>query len=135
MSRRCHSHPQCKACKRKHHPSICNQNAADPFVLTPNTSALCSMSVRSLLLQTANPRNPETRLELRMLLDGGSQHSYMTERARRMLNLDPDGEQQLSIAAFGSARGGPKVCPIISVGVILKGYPSSYSLSQQFVSL
>ena len=59
-----------------------------------------------------------------MLLDGGSQHSYMTERARRMLNLDPDGEQQLSIATFCSARGGPKVCPIISVGVILKGYPS-----------
>ena len=59
-----------------------------------------------------------------MLLDGGSQRSYMTVRARRMLNLDPDGEQQLSIAAFGSARGGTKVCPIISVGVILKGYPS-----------
>ena len=41
-----------------------------------------------------------------------------------MLNLDPDGEQQLSIATFCSARGGPNVCPIISVGVILKGYPS-----------
>ena len=76
VSRRCRSPPQCKACKRKHHPSICNQNAADPknssslveptnvstvtlnpeappFVLTPTTSALCSMSVRSVLLQTA----------------------------------------------------------------------------------
>ena len=30
VSRRCRSPPQCKACKRKHHPSNCNQNAADP---------------------------------------------------------------------------------------------------------
>ena len=41
-----------------------------------------------------------------------------------MLKIDSEGEQQLSIAAFGSAKGGPKVCPIVSVGMILKGYPS-----------
>ena len=41
-----------------------------------------------------------------------------------MLKLDPEGEQQLSIAAFGSARGGPKVCPVVNVGILLKGFPS-----------
>ena len=38
--------------------------------------------------------------------------------------MDTKAEQQLSIAAFGSATGGPKVCPNINVGVLLKGFPS-----------
>ena len=46
---------------------------------------------------------------------------YMTE----VLKIDPEGEKQhLSIAAFGCARGSSKVCPIVSVGMILKGNPS-----------
>ena len=45
---------------------------------------------------------------------------YMTE----VLKIDPEGEKQLSIAAFGSARGSSKLCPIVSVGLILKGNPS-----------
>ena len=45
---------------------------------------------------------------------------YMTE----VLKIDLEGEKQLSIAAFGSARGSSEVCPIVSVGMILKGNPS-----------
>ena len=150
--RRCRSTPQCKICKRKHHPSICNQNpddpkgsrnpakptpvstptlnpGAQPYVVNPTTSMLCSTGMKSVMLQTArarsyNPQVPERCIELRMLLDGGSQRSYMTERARRILNLDLEDEQQLSIAAFGSTRGAPQVCPIVKVGILLKGYPS-----------
>ena len=152
IGRRCRSPPQCQTCKRKHHPSICDRTVvtdlksppsaaestnvsistlnpeAPPYVSNP-TSALCSASTKSVLLQTAralsyNPRKPDSRVELRILLDGGSQRSYLTERARRVLKLAPEGEQRLSIAAFGSARGGPKVCPIVNVGMLLKGYPS-----------
>ena len=47
----------------------------------------------------------------------------MTERARRLLNLDPDNEQRLSIATFGSAREDPKVCAVVKIGMELKGYP------------
>ena len=102
---------------------------APPYVLNPTMNALCSAKVKSVLLQTAralvyNPQVPDSRMELRILLDGGSQRSYMTERARRMLNIAPDGEQQLSIAVFGSARGTPKVCPIVNTGILLKGHPS-----------
>ena len=56
-----------------------------------------------------DPRSSETRVELRILLDGGSQRSYVTEGAVKALKLEPIGEQQLSIAAFGSARGGPQL--------------------------
>ena len=67
--------------------------------------------MNSVLLQTARALvyDPETCARLRMLLDGGSQRSYMTEHAKKMLKLDPDSERQLSIAEFGSSRGGPKI--------------------------
>ena len=153
--KKCRSAPQCQTCKRKHHPSICEQSAAAPphdspssaettatnvsiptlnpeappfHSITANT-AVCSTNAKSVLLQTAraafyNPKFPGTRVELRMLLDGGSQRSYLTERARRRLDLAPVGDQKLSIAAFGSTRGGPQVCPIVNVGLLCKGYPS-----------
>ncbi len=153
--KKCRSAPQCQTCKRKHHPSICEQIAteppqnpespaentaanisvptlnpeAPPFRSTTATTAVHWTNSRSVLLQTAraviyNPKFPEMRVELRMLLHGGSQRSYLTERARRRLNLTSVGEQKLSIAAFGSTRGGPQVCPIVNVGMLLKGYPS-----------
>ena len=61
---------------------------------------------------------PDSCVELWMLLDGGSQ-CYVMELARRVLNVDPEGEQQLWIAAFGSTRGGLKDCFIVNVGVLL----------------
>ena len=48
----------------------------------------------------------------------------MTERARKILRLYSEGEQRLSIAAFGSNRGSPQVCPIVKVGVMFKRDPS-----------
>lgn len=68
-------------------------------------------------------------LELRLLLDSGSQKSYISERAQELLHLDAMGEQSLSIATFGSYRGSMKVCLIVNVGMCLRGYPSmSHSL-------
>lgn len=86
-----------------------------------------------MLLQTAcahiyNPANPQHSLEVRLLLDGGSQRSYITDRVRRLLALEPSGEHQLSIAAFGSRREKPKVCPIVNVGLVTREY-SHLSLS------
>ena len=58
-----------------------------------------------------------------MSLDGGSQRPYITKRDAKVLKLETNGEQQLSIAAFGSTRGDLKVCSIVNVEVALKGYP------------
>ena len=56
--------------------------------------------------------------------DTGSQKSYLTERAMKMLKLEPTGKQTLSIAAFGATQGQSRVCPLVSLGVCLKGYPN-----------
>jgi hypothetical protein len=56
----------------------------------------------------------------------------LTERAMQLLELEPTGEQTLSIAAFGASQGHTKVCPIVSVGIRMKGYPNA-SLSLHVV--
>ena len=150
IGRKCRSSPQYQTCNRKHHPSICDQIAAvhqksssstnmvvstiNPdasHLLTPAMNGLypTTCSRRCVLLQTAralvcNPKTPDCPVKLRILLDGGSQRSYMIEQARRALTVDPKGEQQLSIAAFGCSRGDSKVCPVINVKILLKRFPS-----------
>ena len=99
-----------------------------------NTTAnnLCSDNLRAVLLQTAcavihNPDDSHISLKVRLLLDSGSQKSYIIERARELLHLDKIGEQSLSIATFGSHRGSRKVCSIVNVGLSLRAIPQCLS--------
>ena len=71
-----------------------------------------------------NPMKPEVALELRLLFDSGSQRSYITDRVLKLLQFEPKGEQTLSIATFGLFKEQTRVCPTVSVGVCLKGYPT-----------
>ena len=100
----------------------------DATVYTPTTNALCSDQRKTVLLQTArtvvcNPSNPRVSVELRLLFDSGSQRSYITERAMKMLALKPTGEQPLSISTFASTSQQTKVCPRVNVKVHLRDYP------------
>ena len=100
-----------------------------PYQPSTTSSNLCSDNLRVVFLQTAcavihNPSNSHVSLEIRLLLNSGSQKSYISERARELLHLDAIGEQPLSITTCGSYRGSMKVCPIVNVGICLRGYPS-----------
>ena len=122
ISRTCKSTSRCQKCKRKHHTSICDASSDPPAlpsrpVLNPvappfqTNNTLCSASVQTMLLQAVSamihqPSNPD------IILDGGSQKSYLSERAQRLLKLEPSLEQPLSIATFGSGKGRVKVCPV-----------------------
>ncbi len=84
--------------------------------------------MKAVLLQTArasiyNPAQPQRSIEVQVLLDSGSQKSYISERAKGQLALQSTGEQYLCIATFGSTREGPKVCQIVTIGLVGKGYP------------
>ena len=102
--------------------------SAAPYAPTTTTNTLCFGQQKSVLLQTArgivqNPQKPQSLVEIRLLLDSGSQKSYLTERAQQLLGLESSGEQLLSIATFGSRKEQTKVCPIVDVRMCLKGYP------------
>ena len=80
IGKKCRSSPQCQTCRRRHHPSICDQTTVDtrnplsldqatteatnvsvstlnpkapPFIWKSSTSTSLSMTARSVLLQTA----------------------------------------------------------------------------------
>ena len=102
---------------------------APAYTLNPTTNTLCSTEKKVILLQTDrtvvhNPSKPTLATEVRLLFDCGSQRSYLTEQAMRLLQLQPTGEQTLSIATFGAIQEQTRVCPIVSVGICLKRYPT-----------
>ena len=105
------------------HPWFCFQPTSQ--LNTPNgIRAECRCSpVQIELHYSNNPTNPHISLEVHLPFDSDSQQSYISERAQGLLHLDAIGEQSLSIATFGSHRGSVKVCPIVNVGLLLRGYP------------
>ena len=143
MAGRCST---CQLCKKRHQPetkeptrtSAAVVPVTSQSVLNPEAPAfestlttLCSSYNQTVLLQTArakvyNPSSPHQVTELCVLLDSGSQRSYITERAQRLLRLEAEGEERLSIATFGSERGEPKVCPVVTVGMDVKDHPHLY---------
>ena len=140
MLRNCKSNSKCQKCRRRHHTSICEGGNSStpstdlltsnptPLPVIPTTSAhVGSSSSLTVFLQTAkatacNPDNARSA-KIRLLLDSGSQRSYLSERACTLLNLRRHGEHTLSIATFGSLAGTTRTCPIVTVNLNLNGHP------------
>lgn len=59
-------------------------------------------------------------MKLRMVLDNGSQRSYLTQLARDALRLQTKDKQKLAIAAFGSKRAEPQLCDLVCASVRTK---------------
>ena len=96
---------------------------APPF--SPTTTSLWMNSNRTTLLQTAqatlfNPSDPEVNLCVRLVMDSGSQRSYVTTRVKEELALIPEGEQCMSVATFGSHNASPQAYEGVKVGIRLK---------------
>ena len=92
---------------------------------TPSTTTLCVDTDKAVLLQTAladvyDPLNHNSVCTARMILDSGSQRSYITARTKDTLLLQSVSEQCSSVAAFGSKGENPMVCEVVRVGVRAK---------------
>ena len=86
ISRYCRSNLRCVKCQRRHHVSICDQQAGTTSAMTGTVSG----DHQAILLQTAtatiaSPSHPETRRQIRLTLDGGSQRSYVTTHTQQAL--------------------------------------------------
>ena len=92
-----------------------NPNATTFTNLTPTTAALHVGISKSVFLQTAqtdvsNSMNPQLVAKVRVILDNGSQRSYITYRVKKMIDLMPENTQCLSIATFGADKTENRVC-------------------------
>ena len=121
ISRNCPSKSKCHRCNGKHHESICQSNLTAvpptypaPTVPTPvpelqgltvqpgTNSVVCySNSSTPVLLQTAqaivyNPQRPECKVKARIILDSGSQRTYLTDNLKNILQLPVLERKQVS---------------------------------------
>ena len=132
----CEPHPHPTFRRDSQLPSMAHSSgpSLNPEAASYQSSTVCtsnnlySHNTQAVFLQTAhaliqNSQDSHMSLEVRLFLDSGSQKSYLTECAQELLHLDAAGEQSLSIATLGSHKSSVKVCPIVNVGVCLRGYP------------
>lgn len=87
-----------------------------------STTSMYVDSGKTVLLQTAratvfNPLDPVRSMEVNLLLDSGSQNSYIAERVSETLALTPKGAKTLSIMTFGADEGVNQTCSIVKLGL------------------
>lgn len=83
-------------------------------------------SGKTIMLQTAqaivfNTLDPNRQSVVRLLLDTGSQNSYITESVCNELKLGSKGKRNMSIMTFGSEAPTSQSCNIREVGMETKG--------------
>ena len=109
----CQSHRKCRKCGRKYHQSLCEQHPpAQPTenndseeTLPPTTTTTVAKTKNNILLQTAHSRaytSDNKLVPVRILLDSGSQRSYITKSLKTRLKLVPLRQERLALNTFGN---------------------------------
>ena len=106
-------------------PSNTQTNAAQHKTAVSHHPSSLSMYVSTrtpVLLQTARaivyrPDSPTFTEITRVILDGGSQRSYITGRLREALTLPTQSSESLVIKMFGSEGGRAQTCDVVNLGV------------------
>ena len=104
----CQSHRKCRKCGRKHHQSLCEQhppaqpteNSDSKESLPPTTTSTVAKTKNNILLQTAHSRaytSDNKLVPVRILLDSGSQRSYITNSFKTSLKLVPLRQERLAL--------------------------------------
>ncbi|CAB4006889.1 E3 ubiquitin- ligase DZIP3, partial [Paramuricea clavata] len=138
ISPNCKSTIRCYSCKGRHHVSICkgkkpppppprdppeghgqrgsNKSKESPSLGTHPDATVChTTSSNCVLLQTAraniyNPDNPNgPKVNARLILDGGSQCSYVSSALTGTLGLQSKGQRSVNIKTFGSSETNAQV--------------------------
>ena len=99
--------------------------AATPYK-GPSTTCCHVNSDHTVLLQTArvtvfNPIDSDKQKEISVILDTGSQKSYITESVIGILGIRRKGRRVMSVMTFGSDEGKSQQCDVVEVGLKLKG--------------
>ena len=107
--RECRNKNKCYRCKSyNHHTAICDKEERQESHIGNEKSTGVNIvnSKTSVLLQTASGIISDTKesrnLTVKILLDSGSQRTYMSQRVVKALNLKPVNSQEMNIKTFGS---------------------------------
>ena len=125
----CQGTKRCRKCGRRHHQSLCElqpvprteSQEAKEAEDVPTTSNNVAKSKNNVLLQTARTRiytADGQLIPVRVLLDNGSQCSYITNALKSRLRLTPVRQERLSVNTFGSAGCKREQCDVLSVTLL-----------------
>ena len=128
----CRNPKTCRHCSQRHHQSVCllrdqerrdqeksAQKEATPPEIKTTTTSVHSKSRGTVLLQTAqamavNNQN-SANTNVRILLDTGSQRSYVTNRLKTKLNLSPVKSETLHLNTFGEESHKKQQCDVVNL--------------------
>ena len=118
--------------RRGSNANICRQTPEN----VQSSGTFCGVNTeestaKGILLQTAfvvakNPQDPSRKVKLRVILDSGSQRSYISEKARNTLDLASKKRENMVIKVFGSTEGKETSCDIVAVD--LSGRNSNFNV-------
>jgi len=125
----CTTSRRCRKCGRRHHQSICeppsspadNKNSETATENVEDTTSSVSRTKSKVLLQTARTKafaSDGTLFSVRMLLDSGSQRSYVTNNLMQQLQLQPLQTEHLNLNTFGNDRFNKKECDVVQVRLL-----------------
>ena len=128
----CRNPKTCRQCSQRHHQSVCllldqerrdqeksAQKEATPPEIKTTTTSVHSKSRGTVLLQTAqamavNNQN-SANTNVRILLNTGSQRSYVTDRLKTKLNLSPVKSETLHLNTFGEENYNKQQCDVVNL--------------------
>ena len=137
MSRDCPSQNKSFKCNTRHHISICNSHwpppsdkpqskeaASQPDKSSPESAPIVMFigSKTPILLQTAQAIINQTGSaqhgrRIRIILDSGSQRSYVTNHLKEELKLPVDHQEAMLIRTFGSKGEKSQTCDVIRFSI------------------
>ena len=133
--RECTRDRACVHCGRRksHHRSLCQKLFEEPTKQTTesqnisaidNTGSVLMALSSHILMQTATVvvKNfqGDTSEKIRLILDSGSQRSYITESVAKRLKLPLDSTEKLSVVTFGTDKPKKIDCKLSKVQLCLK---------------
>jgi hypothetical protein len=136
ITRDCKKQQNCRWCAGRHHQSICQRDVKSKtpenttkcdstsgaaqgqnHTTTTTTSGNCS----KVLLQTATTfaysSQQSATVPVRVLMDSGSQRTYITNGLKEKLGLQPTKTETLKLNTFGGDRFSKKRCDVVQLSL------------------
>ena len=131
LARQCRSNISCYKCHQKHHISICEHSpkVANESKSEEPSSQFFSASKGSTLLQTAQAiisSNSGKSDQIRVLLDSGSQKSFINENLSKTLNLPVVRKEKMILKSFESKNENVRTLDVVSARI--RGLDNSASV-------
>ncbi len=118
---------RCHTCNRRHHSSLCDQEKSDSERTTEKAETVHAklnnayeektLQQGHVLLKTAVTKavNNSRRISVNVLLDEGSQRSFISQDCADKLKLKPEATEAIKLAPFGSTGDGVRAIKSTSV--------------------